>query len=144
MATISKMIKTIATPVLRMKSNNFCINGKRRTFISLYSLNSLNSLKSLKSLKLLMVEEILCDVRRQIRSIVNLCEEFGVRHTRAKFTHQNNFYLMRKEKRLIFLSAIFVPRTIARSGSSAIWNGIPVFFERRRSKPLIKAPPPAR
>ena len=38
-----------------------------------------------------MVEEILCDVRRQIRSIVNLCEKFGVRHTRAKFTHQNNF-----------------------------------------------------
>ena len=42
-------------------------------------------------LKLNMIEEILRDVRRQIRSIVCLCEEFGVRHTRAKFTNQNNF-----------------------------------------------------
>ena len=33
----------------------------------------------------------LCDARRQIRSIVNLCEEFGVRRTRAKRTHQNDF-----------------------------------------------------
>ncbi len=94
--------------------------------------------------KLLVVEEILCDVRRQIRSIVNLCEEFGVRHTRAKFTHQNNFYRIRKENRLIFFSAMLVPRTTERSGSSAMWNGIPVFFERRRSSPLINAPPPAR
>ena len=39
-----------------------------------------------------MMEEILCDARRQIRSIVKLCEEFGVRRTRAKFTHQNDFY----------------------------------------------------
>ena len=49
------------------------------------------------NLKLLMVEEILCDARRQIRSIVNLCEEFVVRRTRAKFTHQNNFYNLRIE-----------------------------------------------
>ena len=33
----------------------------------------------------------LCDVRRQKRSIVNLCEHFGVRHIRAKRTHQNDF-----------------------------------------------------
>ena len=33
-----------------------------------------------------MSEQILCDVRRQIRSIAILCEEFDVRHTRAKFT----------------------------------------------------------
>ena len=38
-----------------------------------------------------MVEEILCDARQQIRSIVNLCEEFVVRRSRAKFTQQNNF-----------------------------------------------------
>ena len=31
-----------------------------------------------------MMEEILCDARRQIRSIVKLCEEFGDRNTRAK------------------------------------------------------------
>ena len=67
-----------------------------------------------------MIEEILCDarvrlsreqsmrayyaeakqskalaegLRRQIRSIVSLCEEFGVRRTRAKFTNQNDFRL---------------------------------------------------
>ena len=39
-----------------------------------------------------MIEEILCDARQQIRSIVNLCEEFAVRRTRAKFTNQNDFY----------------------------------------------------
>ena len=42
-------------------------------------------------LKLNMIEEILRDVRRQIRSIVCLCEEFGDRRTRAKRTHQNDF-----------------------------------------------------
>ena len=67
-----------------------------------------------------MVEEILCDARRQIRSIVGLCEEFGTRRIRAEFTHQNNSYLIRKEKRLMFLSAILVPRTTARRGSSAM------------------------
>ena len=36
-----------------------------------------------------MIEEILCKARRQIRSIVNLCEEFGVRRSCAKFTDQN-------------------------------------------------------
>ena len=39
-----------------------------------------------------MIEEILCDARQQIRSIVNLCEEFAIRRTRAKFTNQNDFY----------------------------------------------------
>jgi hypothetical protein len=38
-----------------------------------------------------MIEEILCDVRRQIRSIVRLCEEFDDRYIRAKFTNQNDF-----------------------------------------------------
>ena len=38
-----------------------------------------------------MVVEISCEARRQIRSIVDLCEEFGVRRLRAKFTHQNDF-----------------------------------------------------
>ena len=65
-----------------------------------------------------MIEEILCDarlrlsrehrlladfaetkqskalvegLRRQKRSIVDLCEHFGVRCTRAKFTNQNDF-----------------------------------------------------
>ena len=31
----------------------------------------------------------LCDARRQIRSIVELCEEFGVRRAVQKETHQN-------------------------------------------------------
>ena len=39
-----------------------------------------------------MIEEILCVVRRQIRSIVSLCEEFDVRRTRAKRANQNDFY----------------------------------------------------
>ena len=38
-----------------------------------------------------MIELFLCDVRRQIRSIVNLCEAFGVRSTRAKRANQNDF-----------------------------------------------------
>ena len=38
-----------------------------------------------------MVVEILCEARRQKRSIVDLCEHFGVRYTRAKFTRQNDF-----------------------------------------------------
>ena len=42
-------------------------------------------------LKSEMIEEILCDTRLQIRSIVELCEEFGVRSARAKFTSQNDF-----------------------------------------------------
>ena len=33
----------------------------------------------------------LCDIRRQNRNIVNLCEDFGVRHYRAKRIHQNDF-----------------------------------------------------
>ena len=39
-----------------------------------------------------MIELFLCDVRRQKRSIVELCEHFGVRHTRAKIANQNDFY----------------------------------------------------
>ena len=38
-----------------------------------------------------MGEEILRKTRRQIRSIVNLCEEFGDRRTRAKRANQNDF-----------------------------------------------------
>lgn len=53
-------------------------------------------------------------------------------------------YFIRNEKRLMFFSAIPVPRAMARSGSSAMWNGMPVFSFRRRSRPLINAPPPAR
>ena len=45
-----------------------------------------------------MVEEILCDVRRQIRSIVNLCEEFGRPTQSAKFNNQSNFYRIKNEK----------------------------------------------
>gem|GEM_PF-6941928 len=39
-----------------------------------------------------MIELFLCDVRRQKRSIVNLCEHFVVRHSRAKRANQNGFY----------------------------------------------------
>ena len=38
-----------------------------------------------------MIRLFLCDARRQIRSIVGLCEEFGVRRTRAKRANQNDF-----------------------------------------------------
>ena len=43
------------------------------------------------NLKSEMIELFLCDARRQIRSIVNLCEEFGDRRTRAKRANQNDF-----------------------------------------------------
>ena len=43
-----------------------------------------------------MIELFSCDARRQIRSIVSLCEEFGVRRTRAKFYTQNNFHISSK------------------------------------------------
>ncbi len=36
-------------------------------------------------------ELFLCDARRQNRSIVSLCEDFGVRSTRAKRANQNEF-----------------------------------------------------
>ena len=38
-----------------------------------------------------MSEQILCDVRRQIRSIAILCKEFDVRHTRAKYAAYNDY-----------------------------------------------------
>lgn len=53
-------------------------------------------------------------------------------------------YFIRNEKRLMFFNAMPVPRAMARSGSSAIWNGMPVFSFKRRSSPLMSAPPPAR
>ena len=40
-----------------------------------------------------MIELFLCDARRQIRSIVSLCEEFDDRRTRAKRANQNDFLL---------------------------------------------------
>ena len=36
----------------------------------------------------------LCEARRQIRSIVSLCEEFGDRRSRAKRTHKNDFFIL--------------------------------------------------
>ena len=45
-----------------------------------------------------MVELFLCDVRRQIRSIVSLCEEFGELHTRAKRANQNDFSFALREQ----------------------------------------------
>ena len=38
-----------------------------------------------------VIELFLCDARRQNRSIVSLCEDFGVRSTRAKRANQNEF-----------------------------------------------------
>ena len=40
-----------------------------------------------------MIRLFLCEARRQIRSIVSLCEEFGDRSSRAKRVNQNDFYL---------------------------------------------------
>ena len=42
-------------------------------------------------LKSEMMRLFLCDARQQKRSIGDLCEHFGVRRTRAKRTHQNDF-----------------------------------------------------
>ena len=39
-----------------------------------------------------MIEEILCKARRQIRSIVNLCEESGVRRLVQKEPIRTIFY----------------------------------------------------
>ena len=39
-----------------------------------------------------MMRLFLCEARRQIRSIVGLCEEFGDQRPRAKRAHQNDFY----------------------------------------------------
>ena len=50
-----------------------------------------------------MIEEILCDARRQKRSIVDLCEHFGVRCTRAKFTNQNDFSVPQANFRLLHI-----------------------------------------
>ena len=47
-----------------------------------------------------VIEEILCEARRQKRSIVDLCEHFGDRRTRAKRAHKNDF--------LIFLNGSFI------------------------------------
>ena len=44
-----------------------------------------------------MIELFLCDVRRQKRSIADLREHFGVRHTRAKRANQNFFLLLLAE-----------------------------------------------
>ena len=107
-----------------------------------------------------MVEEILCDAPHNSK-IVNdeiifvPSKAMKAEHTKryvsisasedwCKKNSSERFYRIRKEKRLMFFNAILVPRTTARSGSSAIWKGIPVFLERRRSSPLISAPPPAR
>ena len=49
-----------------------------------------------------MMRLFLCEARRQIRSIVDLCEEFGVRRSRAKRAHQNDF---QKKKDAHLLSA---------------------------------------
>ena len=50
-----------------------------------------------------MIRLFLCDARRQNRSIVNLCEEFGVRRNRAKRTNQNDFLLLKSELIRLFL-----------------------------------------
>ena len=39
-----------------------------------------------------MIRLFLCEARRQIRSIADLCEEFGVRRYRAKRVNQNDFF----------------------------------------------------
>ena len=44
-----------------------------------------------------MIGLFLCDARRQKCSIANLCEHFGVRHTRAKRDNQNDFLLLLAE-----------------------------------------------
>jgi hypothetical protein len=50
----------------------------------------------------------------------------------------------RNEKLPMFFNAMQVPRAIARNGSSAMCTGRPDFFDKRWSRPLIRAPPPAR
>ena len=42
-----------------------------------------------------MTRLFLCDARRQIRSIVKLCEDFGDRRIRAKRAHQNDSFVLK-------------------------------------------------
>src|SRR5699024_1043695 len=53
-------------------------------------------------------------------------------------------HFMRNENWLMFLSAMPVPRTTARIGSSAMLKWMPFLDEKRLSSPLMRAPPPAR
>ena len=57
-----------------------------------------------------MMEEILCDARRQKRSIVDLCEHFGDRRARAKFTNQNFL-----PKKIVNDEIIFVRSEVAKA-----------------------------
>ena len=43
-----------------------------------------------------MIEQFLCDTRRQIHSIVDLCEEFGVRRFVLKESIRTTFHLILK------------------------------------------------
>ena len=52
-----------------------------------------------------MMRLFLCDARRQKRSIVDLCEHFGDRRARAKFTNQNHH-----PKKIVNDEIIFVRR----------------------------------
>ena len=52
-----------------------------------------------------MMKLFLCDARRQKRSIVDLCEHFGVRRIRAKRVHQNHSYLKIVDDETIFVTS---------------------------------------
>ena len=76
-----------------------------------------------------MIEEILCDTRRQIRSIVNLCEEFGVRSARAKFTNQNDFLSAERRPHAALISSprearmvVIMPRWVRESRKDIIFS----------------------
>ena len=79
-----------------------------------------------------------------IQSYVRQQHNIRIGERRAEDGRYRKNHFIRNENRLIFFSAIPVPRAMARSGSSAMWNGMPVFSFSRRSSPLISAPPPAR
>lgn len=53
-------------------------------------------------------------------------------------------YFIRKGMRAMFFNAIPVPRTTARSGSSATCTGSLIFWLMRLSRPRSNAPPPVR
>ena len=56
-----------------------------------------------------MIELFLCDARQQIRSIVGLCEKFGVRRTRAKRVNQNDFIISVRRQGHRGASALLLP-----------------------------------
>src|SRR3546814_6424735 len=75
---------------------------------------------------------------KQEKCVISKYEQPEITHLSEKF------YCMRNLKLPIFFKAIPVPRTTARSGSSAMCTGSLVLDWMRLSRPRSSAPPPVR